>query len=124
MITGLHTLIYSTDADATRAFLRDVLGWPNVDAGDGWLIFKTPPAEMGVHPTGFGVADSDLPLHQLSLMCEEIGATVDDLRSKGVTIVRDVEDEGFGLVALIEVPGAGTMQVYEPRHDVAHSLPT
>ena len=125
MISGFHTLVYSHDAEATRAFFRDVLHWPSVDAGDGWLIFKTAPSELGVHPTSSdgSHAPPTVPLHQASLMCDDIEATVDELRAQGVTFTSDVIDEGFCLVTHLEVPGAGTMQLYQPRHDVAHSLP-
>lgn len=124
MINGFHTLIYSDDAVATRAFFCDVLGWPNLDAGDGWLIFRTPPAELGVHPTATGhdAGPGDVPTHQTSLMCDDIEATVADLRSKGVAVSGEITDQGFGLVALIDIPGAGWMQLYEPRHDVAYDL--
>lgn len=126
MITGFHSLIYSDDAAATRAFFRDVLGWPGLDSGGGWLIFKTPPAELGVHPTGPDDGSEQwgkVPLHQVSLMCDDIDETVADLSAKGVEIDGDVRDEGFGLVVSIMVPGAGWLQLYEPRHAVAHSLP-
>ena len=121
MITGFHSLVYSTDADATRAFFRDVLEWPFVDSGGGWLIFQTPPSELGVHPRA-EADDASTAHHELSLMCDDIHATVDDLASKGVRTVDEVTDEGFGLVVHIDVPGAGTMQLYEPRHKIAHSL--
>ena len=85
MITGFHTIIYSDDAEATRAFFRDVLGWPSVDAGGGWLIFKTPPAEMGVHPTlsESGERWATIPHAQLSVMCDDLGATIAELQSQG-----------------------------------------
>jgi len=125
MIHGLHTIIYSDDAEATRAFLRDVLGWPFLDAHGGWLIFKTPPAEMGVHPTvsESGERHGTPPFHQLWLMCDDIAAAVAELTAKGVRCSEEVEDQGWGLVATFEVPGAGDMGLYEPRHPVAHSLP-
>lgn len=124
MITGFHTLVYSDDAEATRAFFRDVLAWPSLDAGGGWLIFKTPPSELGVHPTadrpdGHGPT---APAQQASLMCDDIEATLADLRAAGVEVGDDVEDQGFGLVSSIRVPGAGWMQIYEPRHALAHEL--
>ncbi len=124
MITGYHSIIYSDDADATRSFLRDVLGWPSVDAGGGWLIFKTPPGEVGVHPAvgPGGERWGTVPTHQVSLMCDDIVATLDELRTKGVVVSDDVVDEGFGLVSSIEVPGAGSMMLYEPRHELAHEL--
>lgn len=124
MIGGLHTIVYSDDADATRAFFRDVLGWPALDAGHGWLIFKTAPAELGVHPTTGegGERWATVPHHQLSLMCDDIEATLAAFRDKGVRADAEIEDQGFGLVSHIEVPGAGTMMVYEPRHPLAHEL--
>ena len=96
MITGFHTIIFSDDAEATRAFFRDVLGWPSVDAGGGWLIFKTPPAEMGVHPTVSegGERWATIPHAQLSVMCDDLAATVADLKAKGVEVADDVRDEG------------------------------
>ncbi len=123
MINGFHALIYSDDPDATRAFFRDVLEWPHVDDGGGWLIFKTTPAELGVHPTGGpdGAVYGTAPTHTCSLMCDDIETTAAELRAKDV-VVGDVVDEGFGLVALIEVPGAGPMQLYQPRHQVAYDL--
>ena len=124
MINGFHTIIYSDNADATRTFFRDVIGWPSVDAGGGWLIFKTKPSELGVHPTSSeaGEAWGTVPTHQSSLMCDDIEATIADLQAKGVTVKDEVNDEGFGLTSSIEVPGAGWMMLYQPRHDVAYDL--
>src|SRR5262245_14214785 len=117
MITAVHTLVYADDAEKARAFFRDVLEWPHVDVGGGWLIFKTGPSELGVHPTDGG------PLHhQISLMCDDIDATVADLRAKGAEILQDVRDDGFGLTAVIAVPGAAGMMVYQPRHARAFDL--
>lgn len=124
MINGFHSIIYSDDAEATRAFFRDALGWPWLDAHDGWLIFKTPPSEMGVHPTARQDAGTwaTVPHHQLSLMCDDIAATIADLQSKGVEVDADVEDQGFGLVTTVVVPGAGSLMLYQPRHPAAHEL--
>ena len=115
MITAVHTLVYADDAERARAFFRDVLGWPHVDAGGGWLIFRTGRSELGVHPTGGDLGQH----HAISLMCDDIGATVAELRDKGVEFTRDVRDDGFGLTAMFTVPGAGEMQLYEPRHPTA-----
>lgn len=122
MITGFHSLIYSDDPDATRAFLRDVLGWPYVDAHGGWLIFKTPPSEVGVHPTDDGEGSYGVH-HELSLMCDDLEATIAELRGKGVEVSDDVQQAGFGIMTSIAIPGAGSMLLYQPRHPIAHSLP-
>lgn len=124
MMNGFHTLIYSDDPDATRAFFRDVLEWPHVDSGGGWLIFKTPPAELGIHPTAGrdGEVWGTAPTHQCSLMCDDVAQTAEELRAKGVEVAEEIVDEGFGLTTQITVPGAGAMTLYQPRHDVAYNL--
>jgi len=116
MITAVHTLVHAEDADAARAFFRDVLGWPHVDAHDGWLIFKTGPSELGVHP-----ADG-APSHEISLMCDDIEATMAELAGKGAEFAGEVQDRGFGRTVMLEIPGAGEMMLYQPRHPLAHSL--
>jgi catechol 2,3-dioxygenase-like lactoylglutathione lyase family enzyme len=110
MITGVHALIFTTDAEADRAFFRDVLELPYVDAGGGWLIFALPPAELAAHP-----ADED-GQHELYLMCDDVHATVEELDTKGVEFSRSVSDEGFGLATAIRLPGGGELGLYEPRH--------
>jgi hypothetical protein len=110
VITGAHVIVLSRDAEADRAFCRDMLGFDSVDAGGGWLIFALPPAELAVHPHATGGG------HELYLMCDEVHATVAALRAKGVQIVRDVTDEGFGLMTAIRLPGGGELGLYEPRH--------
>jgi catechol 2,3-dioxygenase-like lactoylglutathione lyase family enzyme len=115
MINGAHAMMFTSDADGLRAFLRDVLGLDHVDAGHGWLIFALPPAELAVHP-------SDGDTHQaLYLMCDDIEATVADLRAKGVEFSREVSDERWGLVTAMRVPGGGEIGLYEPRHPTALS---
>lgn len=109
MITGTHAILYTTDADATRAFLRDTLWLPWVDSGGGWLIFALPPAELAAHP-------ADAPRHELFFLCDDINATVEELRGKGVGITAPISDEGWGLLTAIDVPGAGSIGLYEPRH--------
>ena len=117
MITALHTLVYADDPDAARAFFRDVLGWPHVDAHGGWLIFRTGPSELGVHPTmAPGTAH-----HEITLMCDDIDSTVAELTAKGAQFA-EVRDEGFGRTASMVVPGAGQMLVYQPRHPTAADL--
>lgn len=128
MITSIHTLIYSDDPPATRAFLRDVLGWPYVeDAGSesGWLIFSTGPSEMGVHPTHsvWEGREYNYPRHhQISLMCDDVEATRKELEAKGATFVGSIANEGFGLVTSMELPGADPIMLYEPRHKTAYDL--
>ena len=125
MITAVHTLIYANDANAARRFFRDVLELPFVDAHGGWLIFKTGPSELGVHPTSGdhgGQAWSVPEHHEISLMCDDIEETMAGLEAKGVVFSRGIEDAGFGRTATFEVPGAGLMLLYEPRHPQAHSL--
>jgi catechol 2,3-dioxygenase-like lactoylglutathione lyase family enzyme len=113
MINGAHTIIYSSDAEADRAFFRDVLGFDSVDAGGGWLIFALPPAELAAHPAENGGR------HELYLMCDDIAATVSELRTKGVEFRGPPSDEGFGLLTSILLPGGGELGLYEPRHPVA-----
>ncbi len=118
MITGTHAIIYAEHAEETRVFLREVLCLPHVDAGDGWLIFKVPPAELGVHPT----APEGSGRHELYLMCDDIEATVAELTDKGVEFLAPVSDQGFGLVTTLRVPGGGELGLYQPRHPVAYDL--
>ena len=129
MITAVHTLIYSDDSEATRAFLRDVLRWPFVEDSDsepGWLIFKTGPSELGVHPTG-GTNHDDrayqLPLkHQITLMCDDLAATMAELAARGATFAGEPEEEGFGLTVRLHVPGAADLLLYQPHHNTAFDL--
>ena len=112
MITGAHVLLYTPEAEALRGVLRDVMGWSHVDAHDGWLIFKLPPAELAVHP-------GDSPRHELSLMCDDIHATVADLREKGIEIRGEPEAAGFGVQVTMVLPGGVEVILYEPRHATA-----
>ncbi len=116
MINGAHVIIYSQDADADRAFIRDTLGFAGVDAGEGWLIFKLPPAEIAVHP-----AEGETK-HEFFLMCDDLDKQLADLAGKGVQISQPVSDEGWGLLASIRLPSGSDLPLYEPRHPVAHSL--
>jgi predicted enzyme related to lactoylglutathione lyase len=118
VITGTHAIVYAEHAERTRAFLRDVLGLAHVDAGEGWLIFRLPPAELGVHPTDPGTSGR----HELYLMCDDITETVAELTDKGVEFLSPVTDQGFGLVATMRVPGGGEIGLYQPRHPVAYDL--
>lgn len=114
MINGLHALIHTQDADRVRTFFRDVLGFRSVDAGHGWLIFALPPAELAVHPT-----KKDEPSrHELYLMCDDLKATMADLKAKGVTCGETTEAR-WGSITTIEVPGGGKIGLYQPKHPTA-----
>ena len=114
MINGLHAIMFSPDAEKVRTFLADVLDLPAVDAGGGWSIFAMPPAELAVHPAD-GAAR-----HELYLMCDDIQATLAELRDKGVEIARDVSDQGWGRLAAIRLPDGTELPIYEPRHPSPH----
>jgi catechol 2,3-dioxygenase-like lactoylglutathione lyase family enzyme len=115
MITGAHVIVYSSDAEADRAFCRDVLGLDGVDAGGGWLIFALPPAEVAVHPH-----EGDGGGHELYLMCDDLAATVEELRGRGAVIDEPVTEQRWGLLTAIALPGGGRVGLYEPRHPLAH----
>ncbi|HEX5725793.1 MAG TPA: VOC family protein [Longimicrobiaceae bacterium] len=117
-ITGAHVLLYTSEPDALRAVLRDVFGWRHVDAGEGWLIFALPPAELGVHPAEGPTFESGAR-HQLTLMCDDISATVRELRAKGVEVRGEPQDEGWGVLVMLALPGGVDVMLYEPRHPVA-----
>ena len=117
MIIGTHALIYAKDAEKARAFFRDVLDLPHVDAGEGWLIFALPPAEVGVHPEMEG--DTDGGAHELHLMCDDVRKTVKALEAKGVTFTQPVVDRGYGICTALRIPGGGELGLYQPRHPMA-----
>lgn len=110
MIIGAHAIIYSTNAEADREFLRDVLGFPNVDVGGGWLIFGLPPAEVAVHP-----AEADEELHELYLMCDDVEAFVADMTSRNV-VCGPIHSQPWGALTHIVLPSGGKLGVYQPRH--------
>ncbi len=112
MITGAHVVVYSKDAEADRDLFRKVLRFPNVDAGEGWLIFALPPAELAFHP-----AKKNGP-HELYLMCDDIKATVRELKQKKVKCSAPV-DLGWGVLAKIKLPGGGKLGIYQPKHPLA-----
>jgi hypothetical protein len=112
-ITAAHVLLYTPEAETLRSQLRDVFGWNHVDAGEGWLIFTLPPAELGVHPS-----DGET-MHQLSLMCDDIQATVAELRDQGVDVRGEPEDKGFGVGLTLVLAGGVEVLLYEPRHETA-----
>ena len=117
-IIGAHALLYSSEPEKLRAVLRDVFGWPHVDAGEGWLIFALPPAELGVHPAEGPTYESGTR-HQLSFMCDDITSTIRDLRAKGIDVKGDPVDEGYGITVMLGLPGDVEVMLYEPRHTVA-----
>jgi predicted enzyme related to lactoylglutathione lyase len=110
VINGVHAVVFSREADKVRAFFADVLSLAAVDAGGGWLIFALPPAELAVHP-----ADGDSH-HELYLMCDDIHATLAELRAKGVEVAQEVSDQRWGLMAAIRLPDGSEFGIYEPRH--------
>ena len=127
MITSIHTLIYSDDANATRAFLRDVLGWRCVaeDFDKDWLIFKSGPSELGVHPTHSEWEGKayDFPRHHaIALMCDDLDSTVGELRAKGAQFRGPIEQQAYGRVIMMIVPGADDIQLYQPTHKLAYNL--
>ena len=109
MIIGAHSIIYSKNPEADRAFLRDVLKLPNVDAGDGWLIFGLPPAEVAVHPSGKN------DVHEFYLMCDDVDALIAAMKERDVTC-SPVENQGWGLLTRVTLPGGGKLGIYQPRH--------
>jgi hypothetical protein len=110
-ITGTHCLLYTDKPEELRATLRDVFGFDNVNAGEGWLIFALPPAEVGVHP-------AEAPQHAMSFMCDDIEATMRDLRDKGIEFRWEPRDEGYGITTMMVLPGVD-VQLYQPRHPTA-----
>ena len=121
-INGLHGLFYTSEPEKLRAMLRDVFGFRHVDAGDGWLIFTMPPAELGVHPLeGENVAAGHR--HLMSFMCDDINQTIAELRAKGVDVDTATRDEGYGITTMMHLPGGCEVMLYEPRHPIAAAIP-
>jgi catechol 2,3-dioxygenase-like lactoylglutathione lyase family enzyme len=112
MIFGAHVIVYSKNADADRAFFRDILGFKSVDAGHGWLIFALPPAEAAFHP------DEKNDRHELYFMCDDLGAEMSALKKKGVAC-SDIHNERWGSITKISLPGGGKIGLYEPKHPTA-----
>jgi catechol 2,3-dioxygenase-like lactoylglutathione lyase family enzyme len=117
-IFGSHMLLYSSEAEALRAMLRDAFGFKAVDAGGGWLIFALPPAELGVHPAEGPTYGSGVR-HQVTFMCDDIRATVAELRAKGVQIEGEPTEEDYGITVMMILPGGVSVMLYEPRHAMA-----
>jgi len=115
MIRGVHTMFYTSDAEGLRAFLRDKLGFPATDVGDGWLIFDLPEADMGCHPadTSRGAPSGT---HDVSFYCDDVKKTVAELKKKGVEFTKPVADVGYGLVTYFKAPGGLELQLYQPKY--------
>jgi len=111
MISGTHVVLYSTNAEADRAFLRDILGFRHVDAGHGWLIFALPPAEVAVHP-------ADAPKHELYLMCEDLKSEMAALAKKGATFSA-LEEARWGSITKLRLPSGTEIGLYQPKHKTA-----
>jgi catechol 2,3-dioxygenase-like lactoylglutathione lyase family enzyme len=116
MIYGAHVIVYSKDAPAGRAFFRDILGFPSVDAGHDWLIFALPPAEAAFHPEEEG------DRHELYFMCDDLQAEMSALKKKGVAC-SEIQEARWGSIAKISLPGGGQIGLYQPKHPTALSLP-
>jgi catechol 2,3-dioxygenase-like lactoylglutathione lyase family enzyme len=125
MITGLHAIVFTADAEADRAFFRDVLEFSAVDAGGGWLVFTMPPAELACHPTQTGEPTEDGERkdgwHELYLMCDDVRTTVATLKGKGVQFNGPITDESWGLLTSLTTPGGTRLGLYPPTHPTALS---
>lgn len=109
MIKGVHAMFYTSKAEEARAFFRDKLGMPHIDAGDGWLIFDAPAAEVGCHP-------GDAPKHEISFYCDDIEQTVNELKARGVEFTKPITDQGYGLVTAFKIPGGVEADLYQPKY--------
>jgi catechol 2,3-dioxygenase-like lactoylglutathione lyase family enzyme len=122
MINGVHLLLNSRDPEADRAFLRDVLGWPFVDAGHGWLIFALPPTELAVHPSDAKPVEQEAGHGLVSavvyLLCDNLHSTVESLGAKGV-VCTAIEEARWGVTTTFPLPGGGSLGLYEPHHPLA-----
>ena len=116
MIKGIHAMFYSSNAEETRAFIRDKLGFPHCDVGGGWLIFDAPEADLGVHPSDSSDG-SAAGTHNVSFYCDDIEQTVAELRERGVEFTGEISDQGFGLVTHFAMPGGVSCQLYQPRYE-------
>ncbi len=115
MIKGVHAMFYTSEANEFRAFVRDKLGLRWSDVGEGWLIFEAPEAEIGCHPPA---EEKDCPAgtHSISFYCDDLAATVADLRRKGVEFTDEITDAGFGLTIHFRMPGGVVAELYQPRY--------
>ena len=121
MILATHLLVYSDDYEKTREFLRDVLQLPYADTGGGWLIFRTVPSEMASHPNAWeheGQAGGTDQRFDISMACDDLQATMDDLASRGAEFEGGIVEQPWGTTTQVKVPGAGTMMLYQPKYDL------
>ncbi|NRD80915.1 extradiol dioxygenase [Bacillus sp. BRMEA1] len=116
MINAAHIILYSTKPEADRVFIRDVLGLSGIDAGDGWLIFKLPPAEIAVHPTDM------VGKHEFYFMCDDIEKTLTELTAKGVIISEPIIHHSWGNLAFIKLPSGAELAIYQPHHPTAYNI--
>ncbi len=117
MIRGVHTMFYSSEPESLRAFLRDKLGFPHTDVGDGWLIFDLPEADMGCHPADeSGEHGQPSGTHDISFYCDDIATTVEELQARGVEFTGGIRDVGFGLATFFSMPGDLRVQLYQPHY--------
>ena len=122
MVKALHALIYSDDAEATRRFIRDVLGRRSTELSDGWLVFDSGPSELAVHPTEMeweGRTYSHPRHHSISLICDDLRKTMRELSERGASFTTEPKDDGFGLYVMMALPGADDIMIYEPTYAVA-----
>ena len=120
-ITGTHVLLYTTEPEKLRAVFRDVFNWHHVDAGNGWLIFKLPPAELAVHPAAGPTLDSGMR-HQITFMCDDIHKTIVELKAHGVEVVGEPKTESYGITTTLRLPGGCDVMMYQPRHAIAADI--
>jgi catechol 2,3-dioxygenase-like lactoylglutathione lyase family enzyme len=118
MIKGVHTMFYTSQPEALRAFIRDKLGFPCTDVGEGWLIFDLPEADMGCHPADRGEG-APSGTHHISFYCDDIKKTVAELRRRGVEFTDEIADHGYGWVTHFKMPGDFAVQLYQPKYDKA-----
>ena len=115
MIKGVHTMFYTSEPEALRAFLRDKLGFSYTDIGNGWLIFDLPEADMGCHPAGPSDGEAS-GTHAISFYCDDIEKTIEELKGRGVEFTDEITDEGYGLVTHFKMPGDFAVQLYQPKY--------
>ena len=120
-INGTHMLFYTSEAEQLRATLRDTFGFKHVDAGGGWLIFRLPPSEIGVHPAEGPTWESGTR-HQIAFMCDNINKTIAELQSKGISVDVPPKDEGYGITTMLHLAGGCEVMLYEPRHAIAADI--